>query len=377
MSSQRNATTVTRNNSDSFHHTSDQEFKVHNKYIFKINQFKKTMISNDIHVKTVSNFKEFTKFYKLPFYIYRDNPYWVSPFWIEFKGFFKNKNPFWSHSEVQLFLATRKNNTIGRIAAIIDYAYCEKIGNNIGFFGFFECIDDYTCAEALFNSAQDWLQSKNMTMMRGPIDGRIDNGCGFLLSGYDSRSSFMSSYSPPYYISFAEKYEMHKARDQLLYHIDLTKPIPQKLTDKAKQCTTNGIKIRRFNRMRTQKELKWWIDFFLETFSDHWGFVPVSPEEVQSRFGIKQLRWFVDSSLFLIAEKNDVPIAYIWSTPDYNQLFQKMRGHLGPYQFLQFYLMKRTIKTGKMTLIGINKEYRDQGIGSYLNYLTLREMQRR
>jgi len=187
----------------------------------------------------------------------------------------------------------------------------------------------------------------------------------------------MSSYSPPYYISFAEKYEMHKARDQLLYHIDLTKPIPQKLTDKAKQCTTNGIKIRRFNRMRTQKELKWWIDFFLETFSDHWGFVPVSPEEVQSRFGIKQLRWFVDSSLFLIAEKNDVPIAYIWSTPDYNQLFQKMRGHLGPYQFLQFYLMKRTIKTGKMPLIGINKEYRDQGIGSYLNYLTLREMQRR
>ena len=92
---------------------------------------------------------------------------------------------------------------------------------------------------------------------------------------------------------------------------------------------------------------------------------------------MKQLRWFVDSKLFLIAEFKGSPVAYIWSTPDYNQIFQKMNGRLGPYQLLQFLFMKNRINKGKLPLIGIKKEFRNQNIGSYLNYETLVEMKKR
>ena len=142
-------------------------------------------------------------------------------------SFFKQKNPFWSHAECQLFIAWKQNKIIGRIAAIIDYAYCEAVGENIGYFGFFECIEDYECAQALYQSAQDWLTSKNMKIMRGPIDGRIDIGCGFLYTGFDSRPSVLSTYSPPYYLSFAERYGLTKSRDFFHYCIDLTKPLPK------------------------------------------------------------------------------------------------------------------------------------------------------
>ena len=213
--------------------------------------------------------------------------------------------------------------------------------------------------------------------MRGPIDGRIDIGCGFLYEGLNSRPCLLSSYSPPYYFSFAEKFKMKKARDLFLYYIDLTKPIPEKLKVKGEECTKSGIKIRRFNRFFAQKELTWWVDLFLETFSDHWGYVPVSHDEVKTRFGVKQIRWYVDSSLFLIAELNGLPVAYIWSTPDYNQIFQKMNGKLGLYQLIQFFLRKKKINIGKLPLIGIKKESRIKNIGSYLNYLTLVEMKKR
>ena len=136
-------------------------------------------------------------------------------------------------------------------------------------------------------------------------------------------------------------------------------------------------KIRPFNRFRTQKELKWWIKLFLETFADHWGYVPVSAEEVKTRFGVKQLRWFVDPRLFLIAEIKGSPVAYIWSTPDYNQIFQKMNGRLGPFQILLFLFKKQQINTGKLHLIGIKKEFRNQNIGSCLNYKILVEMKNR
>ncbi len=330
-----------------------------------------------ITIFTVTSNKDLKDFYKVSWHIYENDENWVPPFWTEYKAFFKKNNPFWSHAEKKLFIIQKNEKNIGRIAVIIDNKYCETIGKKIGFFGFFECINDFKCAEVLFKNAQEWLASKGMKIMRGPINGRVDVGCGFLHTGFGTRPSLLSSYSPKYYISFAEKFNMKKSRDQLLYYIDLKKPIPKKLKEKAKHCAESGIKIRKFNRLRIQKELKWWIDLFLETFSEHWGYIPASPEEVRTRFGIKQLRWFVDSDLFLIAELKGIPVAYIWSTPDYNQVFQKLNGRLGPYQILQFLLMKRQINMGKLPLIGIKKEFRNQDIGSYLNYLTLIEMKKR
>ncbi len=276
-----------------------------------------------------------------------------------------------------MFILKKNNNIVGRIAAIVDYKYVELLNKNIGFFGFFECINDFDCAKALFDVAKNSLKSRNMTTMRGPINGRVDVGCGFLLEGFNSSPALLSSYSPEYYLSFAQKYNMIKARDQILYYINLTKPIPDKLKEKAQNCKENGIKIRKFNRLRTKKELDWWIELFLETFKDHWGYVPVEKDEVRTRFGIKQMRWFVDSMLFLVAEIDGSPVAYIWSTPDYNQLFKKMNGRLGPYQALQFILLKKRINVGKLHLIGIKKELRNKNIGSYLNYETLLEMQKR
>lgn len=316
-------------------------------------------------------------FYQIPFQVYHDNSFWVAPFWYEINGFFKNKNQFWSHAECQLFIAKKNKKVVGRIAAIIDHAYCKKVGKNIGYFGFFECLEEYKFAKMLFETAQNWLLSKKINVMRGPIDGRIDIGCGFLYTGFNFRPSLLSTYSPSYYVTFAERFGLKKSRDFFVYHIDLTKPFPKQLKEKAHQCATSGIRIRSFNRLHTKRELKWWVELFLETFADHWGYVPVSAEEVKTRFGIKQLQWFVDSRLFLVAEFKGSPVAYLWSTPDYNQIFQKMHGRLGLFEILRFFFTKRKINTGKLHFIGIKKEYRNQNIGSFLNYTALHEMKKR
>lgn len=350
---------------------------MYKKYIFETDKNEIKKVSQKLTIKTVNNVKKFEKYYNFSFKLYKDNPNWIPPFWIEYKDFFKKNNPFWRHAKAKLFIAYKNDEIVGHIAAIVDDLYCDISKEKIGFFGFFECIKDYKCAEALFQTVQNWLVSKGMTKMQGPIDGRVDVGCGFQYSGFNTPQSLLSSYSPEYYISFAEKFDMKKARDFLTYYIDLKKPIPSKLQEKARQCAVSGVTIRPFNRLRTQKELKWWVKFFLESFVNHWGYIPVSPDEVLSRFGIKQMRWFVDSRLFLIAEYNNSPVAYIWATPDYNQIFRKMNGRFGPVQMLQFFFKKRQINKGKLHFIGIKKELRNQNIGSFLNYEALVEMKNR
>jgi len=345
-------------------------------YIFdRKEQIKKD--TGDITLFTVTSTKEFKDFFSVPQRVYRDDPYWVPPFWSEYKDFFKTKNPFWTHADAQLFTAYKDHDAIGRIAVFIDYLYCKTYNEKTGFFGFFECMQDFTCAETLIHCAQGWLASKGMTVMRGPINGRIDTGCGFLYTGFGSPPSLLSSYSPRYYTSFAKKLHMKKTRDQVTYYIDLTQPLPQQLTDKARQCRASGITIRPFSRLHVKRDKRIWINLFMDTFTDHWGYVPVSTDEVKSRFGVKNLGWFVDSKLFLFAEYKKKPIAYIWATPDYNQIFRTMDGHLGPVQILQFLHGKKRINSGKLHLIGIKKEFRGRNIGSYLNFMILDEMKKR
>jgi ribosomal protein S18 acetylase RimI-like enzyme len=355
-----------------------QQSTIHHTYVFESDGKKISRNgTNNISVEQVTTFDEFTTFYRAPFRIYQDDRYWVAPFWQELKNFFHTKNPFWSHAECVLYIARKNNEVAGRIAAIIDHSFCETVGSKIGYFGFFECIDDFDTASALWSTAEDWLRSQGMVIMRGPIDGRIDVGCGFLYEGVHLRPTVLSSYTPPYYIALAEKYGMTKARDFFHYYIDLTKPITDRLKEKAAQCANSGVTIRPFRRLRTNQELTWWIPLFLETFSDHWGYVPVSKEEVMTRFGVKQLRFIVDPRLFVIAEFEDEPIAYLWATPDFNQLFQTMKGCLGPLQYLQVLLKMHKITVGKLHFIGIKKECRHRHVASYLNYKVLVEMQRR
>jgi GNAT superfamily N-acetyltransferase len=225
--------------------------------------------------------------------------------------------------------------------------------------------------------AEEWLASKEMAIMRGPINGRVDIGCGFLYEGFDSPPSLLSSYSPHYYIKFAEKYGLRKSRDLFVYYIDLSKPIPAYLKEAAKRCEERGIRLRGFNRLRAGREMKWWVKLMKETFSEHWGYVPVSDKEVRTRFGIRHARWFVDSRLFLVAEAENKPIGFKWSTPDYNQVLKKLNGRLGIIGIIKFLLNKHKIDQGKLNLVGIDKRYRRQGIGSYMNYYTLLEMKRR
>lgn len=347
------------------------------RYIFSADFVEKRDISPDIRISAITTLKDLKDFFQIPWLIYHNDTNWVAPFWIEIRDFFKKKNPFWAHADAQLFVAYHKNTIVGRIAAYIDYKYCETTGENVGYFGFFECINDNRIALALFEVAKEWLISKKVSLMRGPINGRIDVGCGFLYEGFNSAPSILSSYSPHYYIDFAEKFGMKKSKDLLIYYLDLTQPIPDHLKKVAKCCESEGVKIRRFNRLHAGREMRWWIKFMMDTFSDHWGYVPVSYDEVKTRFGVKQSRWFVDSRLFLFAEVDNQPIAFVWATPDYNQVFKKMNGKIGIVGIFKFLWYKQKIDQGKFHFIGSKKEYRNQGVASYLNYVTILEMKKR
>ncbi len=348
------------------------------KYIFNLDKPITNTYKSNIKIKNVVTKKDFIEFFRLPWKIYKNDENWVPPLWDEINGFFKIKNPFWKHAESCLFIAYKNNEIVGRIAAVIDNLFIKKEKENIGYFGFFEVDNDYEIAKYLIGEAERWLKNKKMEKMRGPIDGRIDVGCGLLLNSYDQTPFIFSSYNPKYYVDFVEKYGMKKCRDLLNYYLNCDLEIPKKLKNAAEKIEKKGIKIRGFNRFRAKKELKWWIPLMMEIFSSHWGYIDASEEEVRNRFGIKQIRWIADPKFLLVAESpNGDPIGFKWVTPDYNQVIKKLNGKLGVIGYLKFFYYSKKVSRARFNFVGVKKEWQGKGIGSAFNYWTMLELKKR
>jgi hypothetical protein len=351
--------------------------KYNNKYIFESKNNENILISNGFQLKNINTKKEFKNFYLTPWNIYKNDDKWIPSVYMELNDFFKKQNLFWSHAETELFVAKINNKPVGRIAAFVDDSFCRSINQKVGFFGFFECVNDYKIAKFLFKSAEEWLLSKNVQQIIGPINGRIDMGCGLLYKGFHHNQIFPDLYSPKYYNDFVENYGFNKLKDFNGYYIDLTKPIPNELVKIAQYVKNKNVKIRKFNRLKSKKEIEWWSKFMISSFIDHWGYTPVNKEEIKSRYGVKNIRWFVDNNLFLIAEKDDVPIGFSWTFPDYNKFFKTKKGKVNIKSYLNLYLKKYKIREANMNIIGINKEFHNNGIASLLNYSTISELKKR
>ena len=72
------------------------------------------------------------------------------------------KNPFFEHADAAYFLAERGGLVEGRVAAIANRLHNETHGDRVGFFGFFESVDDQAVAGALLDAAAGWLRARRM-----------------------------------------------------------------------------------------------------------------------------------------------------------------------------------------------------------------------
>ena len=350
-------------------------FQQNNKFIYE-NEKNYDNDNTLLEISNVKTKKDLYTFFKTSEYIYENDNFWVQPLWKETKDFFKQNNPFWDHAQSSLFLAYKNHKPVGRIASFIDYNYCKKMKEKIGFFGFFECIKDYNVANELFEENKKWHKSKKTRKIYGPINGTIDNGFGFLYNGYNKPPYYKSSYSPRYYIDFAERYGMVESKVFLEHIIYLNDETLQFLKKNINNYKDNDINIRRFKRLHANRDINIFIDILNLTFSSHWGFAQSSKKEIKNRFGIKQARWLINPNLFLFAEKNDKPAGFILSLPDYNLIFKNFNGKTGLKEIFYYLLNKKKINRGKLYIVGRYEKYNNKNIANLLNYQTFVNMKK-
>lgn len=317
-----------------------------------------------IKIQPVTTAQELRQFIKLPFELYKNDPLWVAPLISEQKRFLNPKfNPYFEHSEAQYFLAFKNNKLAGRISAQTNEMHNRTHDDRVGFFGFFESINDQLVANALLDQARKWLISKDKDTMRGPANFSVNDECGLLVDAFDSSPVLLMTYNPEYYIRLLETYGLTKAMDLLAYHVPVKTP-PERLARLARKIESRGNFTVRALSSRNKKKLRSDIEtiyrIYEEAWEKNWGYVPCTPKEFDQL--VDRLLPIVRPEFIFIAEIDGKAVGLSVTLPDYNFVLKKMQGRMFPFGWLKFLQNVNKIPTLRVTIMGVLDEYKNRGI---------------
>ena len=307
-------------------------------------------------------------FLNLPWKLYKDDPYWIPAIRMDEKelvGF--KKTPFYERNRVQTFLALRGKEVVGRIAAIYNVGHLERYNDGVGFFGFFECVDDQAVANALFDAAAAWLKAKGCTTIRGPMNPSMNHTVGLLIQGFDSSPYFMMTYNPPYYEKLVEGWGFTKAQDLYSFwgSIDMLPSVRDNYLDKCERIRERtGVVLRKVDVKHFQRDVEQFLTIYNRSLSNTWGFVPYSDAELKAlAFGLKFL---MVPELVIGVELEGKLIGAAFCLPDYNPRIRAIKGRLFPFGFIKLLRRKDKIKRMRILSTNVLPEYQMLGLGLVL-----------
>ncbi len=115
----------------------------------------------------------------------------------------------------------------------IKYINKRDWGHNWRYLSFFDCIDDDKAAKVLFDAAKEWLQSKGMEAMDGPVNfGDRDKWWGLMVEGFNKAPIYGMPYNPPYYEKLFESYGFKNYYNQYYYAMGVKDPISSRFPER-------------------------------------------------------------------------------------------------------------------------------------------------
>ena len=323
-----------------------------------------------IEIKKVESNKVLMQFIKMQWDIYKDDPNWVPPLIMDRKKLLdKNKNPFFQHAEMELFLAYKDGNIAGRIAAITNENHNKFHEDNLGFFGFFESIDDVEVSNKLFETAESWIKEKGKDGILGPMNPSSNDELGLLVDGFESPPYVLMCHNPEYYGKLIEKAGYDKAKDLFAWYIDsetASKNISEKMFRVAeKSAEKYGLNVRTINFKNMDEEVKNLREVYNNAWSKNWGFVPMTDEEFNHLAA--DMKQVADPDFIFIVEKDGRPIGFSLTLPNLNEVLIKIKnGKLFPTGLFKLLFGLKKVKTVRVITLGIVKEYQFGGFSSIM-----------
>ncbi|GAA2052395.1 hypothetical protein [Williamsia deligens] len=282
-----------------------------------------------VPVRSAADWKDFTAVYRT---VYADDPYGLPDEPIDLGATLRS--PATELRDVrhsQAFVALDGLRPVGRIAAIHDTSFTDHTGESIGFFGFYEAVDDYAVAEVLLDAASSWLAERGLTMMAGPFSPSMFYSAGVLVDDAGTLPLIGMPHNPTYYAAQLEKWGMAGMKDFYSYRFD--EPYQMFCSEKfarhkqlyERVSARSEVTFRTMSYRTLRRDAEIVRELYNTTFQDFWGFSPLSRAEMWDL--LKMMLPVLDRELTLLAEYRGKPVAFFMGIPDANQAMARSARH--------------------------------------------------
>jgi hypothetical protein len=328
--------------------------------------------SSPITIRPVEDAADRKAFVDIAYSLNRDDPNWVPPLKTEVHGLIDPRtNPWFEHAEARLFLAERDGEPVGRISAQVDKEVLQNIDPELGQWGMFEAADGEVAAE-LIARAEDFLRGRRMKKAQGPYSLSIWDEPGLLVQGFDHSPTVMMGHNKAVYEGWVEAAGYKGVKDLYTYDLDITSGLPPLIQRIIASGERNPrIVIRKVDKSRFDEEAALILGILNDAWSDNWGFIPLSDDEIA--YAGKKLKPIVFEDLIRVAEVEGEPVAFMITLPDLNELTRDLNGRLFPFGWAKLLLRLRRpqVRTMRVPLMGVVKRLQATRLASQLAFMMI------
>jgi hypothetical protein len=299
-------------------------------------------------------------FIDFPKQLYKQDPQYIMPLDADVeKVFDPASNPSFQTGAAKRWYIQSEGKVIGRIAAF--YQIHEQQQLTTGACGFFECINDQTVANTLFDTAKHWLQENACNYMDGPVNfGDRDSFWGLMVEGFAS-PSYRENYNFPYYQTLFETYGFKSQIGQTTSLIEIASFNFERFSKLATRVMSNSAYT--FDYIHTNQLKKYAEDFvtiYNQAWSFHENFVPMTVDKIMLR--MQEMKPILEGHLNVFAYHNGKPIGFYISVLDVNQIFKHVNGKMNWWGKLKFLYYKRKVTRLRGIVFGVIPGFHNLGV---------------
>lgn len=274
------------------------------------------------------------------------------------------KHPLCKYFSACKFLIYSSENVAGRFV-ITTYP-----NDNTAYIGFYECIDDDKVAEFLFQTAFDFVKSKGIEKLVGPVD------CSFWIkyrlktNMFDCKPYTGEPYNLDYY---KRHFEQNGFQTMARYTSNVYADIKEDYTNEKftahydKFCSL-GYKIENADMKKIDKSLDDVYGLLTNLYSSFPTYKHVSLEDFRNMFSF--FKKAIDPRMVKFAYYKNEMVGFLISVPDYGYL----SNNLNLKKLLE--ILKVKIKPKRYVILYMGVDPKHKGLGKALAFSALRTLQK-
>ena len=323
-----------------------------------------------IEVRPVKGNRERRIFLTFPWKIYKNDPLWVPPLLPERKKVIDPlQGKFFQDGYAELFMAWKDGQPAGTLSCGEDVSATHSRGWGECQLGFFECVNDYEVAAALFDRASAWARQHGLVRLLGTYNLDREESRGILIDGRDRPAAVYCGYNPTYYPEFFERYGFDKfGGDGVAYFVELKLDNPEiqhllRLAEKIRK--RKAITVRGANLKDIDGEVDRIVDLQNRGLVHMFDYTPYTRAAIEAL--VLPMVEIVDPELVLFAEIDGKAVGWFPAIPNLNEVLIHLNGLRYPWDYLRaLRYSKYQSKSIAIKSVVVPPEYWDTGVGVLL-----------